>query len=317
MGIAGNVDASRVWKGGGIAFSYALPRIRALFFGYKQYKLIEIKGDDPMRISFKAVLCLVALTLVMSVGAFGCSNDTEQGATSIMVYSGAGMQKPMDEIAVMFEGEYGIEVIYNYAGSNALLSQIELTEEGDVYMPGETYYLEVAEEKGFIDYKQLVAYHIPVITVPAGNPANISCIADLADEGVEVAWGDPEVAAIGRLADQIIQENGIYDGVWENIIVTFPTMNELIVCIAMGQADAAINWGDVVYENEDIDVIEIPREQNIIKIIPIGTLTFSEKTEAAELFVDFCASDEAKAVFESYGFPAYPNADYGEYTEGE
>jgi len=270
-----------------------------------------------MRIPRYIFATFLLVVLCASIAVIGCSNDTEQGTTSIMVYSGAGMQEPMDEIAIMFEEEYGIEVVYNYAGSNALLSQMELTEEGDVYMPGETYYLEVAEDKGFIDYKQLVAYHIPVITVPAGNPANISCIEDLANEGVELVWGDPDVAAIGRLADQIIENNGIYDAVWENIIATAPTMNELIVYIAMGQADASINWGDVVYENEDIEIIDIPKEQNLIKIIPIGTLTFSEEPEAAELFVDFCASDEAKTVFENHGFPRYPNEEYGEYTEGE
>ncbi|MEA1959235.1 MAG: molybdate ABC transporter substrate-binding protein [Chloroflexota bacterium] len=268
--------------------------------------------------TFKYIIAAFLLVaLCAGVVVTGCSSDTAQETTTLMVYSGAGMQEPMDEIAVMFEEEYGIDVVYNYAGSNALLSQMELTEEGDVYMPGETYYLEVAEDKGFIDYKQLVAYHIPVITVPAGNPANISCIEDLANEGVEVAWGDPEAAAIGRLANKILEKNNLYDEVWENIIVTVPTMNELIVYIAMGQADASINWGDVVYENEDIEVVDIPKEQNLIKIIPIGTLVFSEEPEAAELFVDFCASDEAKAVFESYDFPRYPNEEYGEYTEGE
>ena len=263
------------------------------------------------------IAAFVFVALCASVVVTGCSSNTGEETTSIMVYSGAGMQEPMNEIAVMFEEEYGIEVVYNYAGSNALLSQMELTEEGDVYMPGETYYLEVAEDKGFIDYKQFVAYHIPVITVPAGNPANITCVADLANDGVEVASGDPDAAAIGRLADKIIEKNGVYDEVWENIIVTFPTMNELIVCIAMGLADAAINWGDVVYENEDIDIIYIPKEQNLIKIIPIGTLTFSEDKETAEQFVDFCTSDEVKAVFEKHGFPRYPNEEYGEYTEDE
>jgi len=271
----------------------------------------------------KKVLFRIATICLCIITSIACSDgnqdepaaQAEPQVTSIMVYSGAGMQKPMDELAVMFEEEYGISVVYNYAGSNALLSQMELTLEGDVYMPGETYYLELAGEKGFIDYKQLVAYHIPVITVPAGNPGNITCIEDLAREGVELAWGDPEVAAIGRLGNSVLEKNGIKDEVWENVIVTVPTMNELIVYIAMGQADATINWGDVVADNEDIDIIEIPRDQNLIKIIPVGTLTFSEKQEAAELFVDFCASPEAQAVFSEYGFPGYPDSEYGEYVE--
>jgi len=80
--------------------------------------------------------------LLITIGILGCASEK---ATSIMVYSGAGMRKPMDEIAVAFQGKYGVQVTYNYAGSNALLSQMELTKEGDAYMPGETMYIEIAK----------------------------------------------------------------------------------------------------------------------------------------------------------------------------
>jgi molybdate transport system substrate-binding protein len=80
--------------------------------------------------------------------------------------------------------------------------------------------------------------------------------------------------------------------------------------IAMGQADASINWWDTVKAVEEIDVIEIPREQNSIEIIPIGTTAFSKNPEAAAKFVDFCASEEGKEIFEKHGFVAYPNAEY-------
>ncbi|MBN1226131.1 MAG: molybdate ABC transporter substrate-binding protein [Deltaproteobacteria bacterium] len=229
---------------------------------------------------------------------------------TLMVYSGAGMRKPMDEIASLFKKKYGIEIQYNYAGSNALLSQMELTRKGDVYMPGETYYIEIAEEKGLIGYKQPVAYHIPVITVPKGNPAKIKTIKDLARPGVKLVWGDPKAAAIGRLANKILEKNGIKDQVWKNIVATVPTMNELIVYIAMKQADASINWGDVVISVEDIEIVKIPKTENLIKIIPIGVLKFSKDQEIAKKFVDFCASAEGKSVFDKYGFPKYPNPEY-------
>mgnify|MGYP001594976071 CR=1 FL=1 len=252
-----------------------------------------------------SVMLLLAV-LWAGVAVTGCSSET----TSLMVYCGAGMQEPMDEIAELFEAKYGIEINYNYAGSNTHLSQMELTQEGDVFMPGEAYYMEVAQGKGFVDTQETIAYHIPVITVPAGNPAGITCLSDLGRQGVKLVWGDPQAAAIGKVANQILEQNGIYDEVWSNVVATTPTMNELIVYIAMGQADATINWGDVVYGNEDIEVIEIPKDQNIIKTIPIGTLTFSENKKAARQFVDFCASEVGKAVFAQHGFVAYPDARY-------
>ena len=55
------------------------------------------------------------------------------------------MRKPMDEIGAVFQKKYGTQVKYNYAGSQALLSQMELIKEGDAYMPGETMYIKIAK----------------------------------------------------------------------------------------------------------------------------------------------------------------------------
>jgi molybdate transport system substrate-binding protein len=256
-----------------------------------------------------SIIAVVAALLLIVISAPGCSSQP-QGAESIMVYSGAGMRKPMDEVGLAFQEKYGTQVAYNYAGSNALLSQMELTKVGDAYMPGETMYIEIATEKGWVDYQQLVCYHIPVITVPKGNPSNITCLEDLANPGVKLIWGDPDVAAIGKTGKKILKNNGIYEEVWANVVATLPTMNEVMMQIAMGQADASINWWDTVKAVEDIEVVEIPKEQNDIKVIPIGVTTFTEYPETAKTFVDFCASDEGKAIFEKHGFITYPNPKY-------
>jgi molybdate transport system substrate-binding protein len=257
---------------------------------------------------FLLLISAVAMTiLLITIGVLGCAS---QEAESIMVYSGAGMRKPMDEIGIAFQEKYDTQVTYNYAGSNALLSQMELTKEGDAYMPGATMYIEIATEKGLVDYQQLVCYHIPIITVPKGNPANITCLEDLARPGVKLIFGDPEVAATGKAAVSILKNNGIYDAAWANVIATLPTMNEVMMQIALGQADASINWWDTVKAVEDIEVIEISKEQNDIKIIPIGVTTFSKYPETAKKFVDFVASDEGKAIFEKHGFIIYPDPEY-------
>ena len=255
----------------------------------------------------KCVLATAVVTSIIIGGLTGCVSQTTE---SLLVYSGAGMRKPMDEIGEIFHSKYGVEVSYNYAGSNALLSQMELAKRGDVYMPAETFYIEIAAEKGYVDYQKPVAYHIPVITVPKGNPANIRTLDDLARPGLRIIWGDPNIAAIGRLGVKILQKNGIEEEVWANVITVTPTMSELILYTAMGQCDATVNWGDVVKYEPDIEIIEIPKEQNIIEVIPIGTLVFSENTGTARDFVDFCSSDEGKVIFSKYGFPAYPDSNY-------
>ncbi len=280
-----------------------------------------------MNIMIKAQIFIIIILLFSTI-TLGCiEEEQKQIATidetagelapsatenpqSLHVYCGAGMRKPMDEIGLLFEEKYGISVNYNYAGSNTLLSQMELTQKGDIYMPGATYYFDVAKEKGFTDYEQLIAYHVPIIEVPKGNPANITSLDDLAKPGVKVILGDAEAAAIGKMGNKILEKNGIYEDVEKNIIARSATANELVVYISMNQADASIIWEDLVVNSEKIETVAIPREQNIIKIIPIGTLTFSENKDAAKTFVDFVASSEGKTIFEEHGFTTYPNEKY-------
>jgi molybdate transport system substrate-binding protein len=252
----------------------------------------------------RTIIFMVAI-LFCSAIALGCIEEAQDATTtdetsgeltrpeteethSLLVYCGAGIRKPMDELGSLF------------------------FEKGDVYMPGATYYFDIAKEKGITDYEQRVAYHVPVIAVPEGNPAGITSLADLTKPGVTVILGDSKAAAIGKLANAILEKNGLYDAVANNTIARGATVNELVVYTSMKQADASIIWADLVVNSKKMEIVEIPREQNIIKIIPIGTLVSSEQKDAATKFVDFVASPEGKAIFEKHGFTAYPDEKYGD-----
>lgn len=230
---------------------------------------------------------------------------TAADAVSILVYSGAGLKKPMDEIGAEFEADTGNAVQYNYAGSNTLLSQIELNQQGDVYMPGAKYYIDTADDKAFIAEKKLVAYHTPSIIVPEGNPAGVSSLSDLTNDGVDVALGDPGAAAIGRLGKKILKQNGLYEAVQQNVATTAGTTNELVVYTAQEQVDAALTWrADVHGMDDKVDRVPIAESKNIVKTIPIGRLEFATHPEVAGEFVDFVAS-EGRDIFAEFGYRKY------------
>ena len=271
----------------------------------------EITHCQKKRIKMKRCLMINLLIPAITVVGLLCCPHIGLTKDSLLVYSGAGMRKPMDKMAVAFEKKYGTPVTYNYAGSTTLLSQIALTKKGDCYMPGATLYIEKAKEKGFIDYQKPVAYHIPVIAVPKGNPGKIKGLTDLAKPGIKVILGDPTVAACGKIAKKILEKNKIYNEVKKNIIAQTATANELVVYVCMGQADAIINWKASMLGTEDkVDIIEIPKKQNCIKVIPIGRLTFSQNKKIAKEFVELVTSSQGKTIFENCGFTAYPNPKY-------
>lgn len=268
------------------------------------------------RVCMRIVTILIILSAVVLCGCLdartsvgSASDQSSDEAHSIMVYCGAGMREPMEDIAALYEERYGVQVNYNFAGSANLLSQMELTGMGDVYMPGATYYFDAAREKGFVSEERRVAYHVPIIAVPKGNPAGITCLADLANPGIAVELGDPDACAIGKLSDSLMEKNGIKEEVFANVHARSATVNELLVHVSMGVADAAVIWEDL-FEDEKMDAIAIPKEQNIVKVVPIGALTFSEHPEDALNFVELVSFDEGKAIFAAHGFTTYPDDYY-------
>lgn len=270
-------------------------------------------------------VCIAIMFLSACAPVAATSAPTEQAATSepttqaatenvtqapvekteLLVYAGAGLKSAMEEIKSEFEKTHAVTVTYVYAGSAQLLSQIETSGKGDVFIVGSQSAYNTANEKGFAEESQLVAHHTPVIAVPKGNPANITSLQDFTRDGVRVVLGDPESNAIGETAKKIFEKNKI-EGVDKNVVNLTATVNEIIVALKAGNADAAIITKDGAVGNEtDIELIEIPEDQNIDQIIPVCVLKSTTNHDLAQEFVDFVASDAGKAIFAKHGFAAY------------
>ncbi len=250
----------------------------------------------------RAMLILVTLILL------GCAEKTEQTVekSTIHVYCGAGMQKPMDEIARKFEGKYGVKVICDYAGSGYLLAKITATKNGDIFMPGDYLYIKKLEEKGGVLEYTNFTKHIPVIAVPKGNPKNITSLEDLGREGVKVALGDDNIA-IGVAAKKIFAKAekfvpGITEKIEKNIVVRGATVKQVLLYVMEGQVDAGIVWrADALENNDRVDIVPINESYNVIKTVPIAILKYTKNEDLARKFYDFVLT-EGKEVFEKHGF---------------
>ena len=262
---------------------------------------------------------LIAVFLMSVFSLTGCSKsgdtdnnvpkkDTEQKQTlqyegqTLLVYSGAGLSKAMDEMGQAFEQKYGAKINYNYAGCAQLLGQMEINKTGDVFVGGSLNDMKIAKEKGFADKYYEVVYHIPAIAIPKGNPAGISELADLAKPGVKLVLGDAKSNAICKKGEKIFTQNGLTEGIGKNVVARDATVNEIVTHIAMKQGDAGLVWEDNGAANKDIEIITIPKEQNIIDTVPVCVLSFTEKQELAQVFVDFINSQEGREIFANHGF---------------
>jgi molybdate transport system substrate-binding protein len=250
-------------------------------------------------------LLSLALCLLFCLAAFGLTADAY--AEELRIFSGAGLMKPMEELRKNFEIRHDVTINVHYGSSGEIFGMLGVGQTCDVFIPGAAKYTQDAVENGWIDPSTIkdIVKHVPIIMVPAGNPAAIKGLDDLARPGVKVALCDPKAAAVGKVSKKMLKKAKLMDKVKPNVVVFAPTANQLLVYIALGQAEAAINWLDVTTWAEGkgkIEVVRIDEKRNMIKTIPTAVHVSAKDKPLAIQLNDYIASPEGLAIWEKWGF---------------
>lgn len=235
------------------------------------------------------------------VALIGLSSISLSLADALFVYAGAGLKKPMDEIAALYKENNNIEIVFNYAGSGQLLTQLETTKKGDVFLVGADIAYTVAQKKNLVNEPYSISHHTPAIVVLKGNPKNIQKIEDLNQSGIKVILGDENASAIGKTAQNILQKNGL-ESINDNVVSKANTVNEMVIQLTLGNADAMIATVDSVFNNPEVEIITIDPDKNIDQIVTGGVISSSTQLDNAKAFMEFVASDKGKEIFARYGF---------------
>jgi molybdate transport system substrate-binding protein len=218
----------------------------------------------------------------------------------------------VDELVAEFKKETGITVEPDYGGSGAIITRAALDDQADLFMPGDVWYVDRLEEKtpGRVVSKTSVCYFVPVMIVRADSTRKIETLADLFQDDLTVALGDPSPGGpqVGRLTVKIFEKNGLDYGKLEKkldtgLLMRSATVNELGVWVKSKTADAAIVW-DAIAENirDHVRVIPIPLERNIISRVVVGQLKTSKHPEQARKFIDFMKSPKGRDILNRNGY---------------
>jgi len=246
------------------------------------------------------------LFLILLANSLGCGPDARDTSASLTVFCGSASKPAMEEIAARFEHETGVEVNMVFGGSGTLLSQIELSRQGDIYLPGSPDYIVIADRKGLLiaGSQRIVAYLVPAIITPAGNPANVQSLEDLARPGVRVGIGNPQTVCLGLYSVELLEASGLLEKVMKNVVTFGASCSKTANLAAMGQLDAILGWKVFHSWNPDrmtyvpIDPQKIPR----ISYIPIAIPVFTRDPELSKSFIDFVLSPGGMSVYRDLGY---------------
>lgn len=254
---------------------------------------------------FVALLAILGISLWLLIRE---DRPNELGNDPLLVHCAAGLRIPVSEIAKQYEEEFGVAIHLQFGGSGALESQLEIAG-GDLYLPADVSYIESTRAKGLIREAIPVAKLTAGIVVPKGNPKNLRSLDDLSKPGIRLSLADPS-AAIGKFTRSVLQKSGHLPRIEPNVVVTKPTVNNIVEDVATAAVDATIAWDATAHTFPDLEFIAVPEFNARPKTNTIGILHASTQPTRALHFARFLSSrDRGQPVFAKAGFALTPTAD--------
>lgn len=248
------------------------------------------------RIAFAASLTVFA---VLAVKIF-TGTPAPKKAGPLLVYCAAGLRPPVEAAAKAYDGEIQLQ----FGGSQTLLANAELTRRGDLYIPADESYVQMARGKSLVAEAIPLARMTPVLAVAKGNPKSIRSLADLLKPEVRLAQANPDAAAVGKLVRESLEKQGTWAALQEKTLVFKPTVNDVANDLKLGSADAGFVWDATVRQYPELERVA-GVEFSTVANIPVAVLASSEAPVAALRFARFLAArDRGLPEFTKNGYEA-------------
>lgn len=218
----------------------------------------------------------------------------------VTVAAAASLAAAFGRIETDFESEHpGVDVVLDLAGSGALREQILAGAPLDVFASANMANMQVVVEAGAVlGQAETFASNRLVIAVPAGNPAGVTGLDDLARDDLLVGLCATS-APCGQLARQMLHLAGVEAAV----DTEEPDVRALVTKVAAGELDVAIAYAsDVVASEGSVEGIETGGD--LAAEYHIAVLSDAADPVAAEALVEHVLSPAGQEIMRDLGFEA-------------
>jgi molybdate transport system substrate-binding protein len=242
--------------------------------------------------------------LALGAGLLLASVSAAPAAAELLVSAAASLADVMPEIGKAWEARGGEKLIFNFASSSALVSQIEAGAPVDLlFTADEETMKRLTRSPGrIVGTPRMVVGNRLAVVVPKDRTFVVKDAADLAGREVgRLALADPTAVPAGKYAKAWLEKRGVWAEVEKRVV---PTLNvrAALAAVAAGEADAAVVYTTDVRALAGVQLaFAVPEAEGPRIVYPAAVVTSKRSADATKL-LDFLASPEAAAIFERFGF---------------
>ena len=253
------------------------------------------------RIRRAAALAVAALVLAACGGDDRSSGGSSGSPSELKVFAAASLTAAFTELGKQYtSANGGTKVTFNFAGSQALATQIQQSAPADVFASADLANMD--KVKDLVGTPQSFASNLLAIVVEKGNPKGVKGLDDLGNGDLKVVLAAEDVPA-GRYAKQALDKAGVS----VTPVSQEDNVKAVVTKVSLGEADAGIVYvTDVTAGGDKVEGVDIPETQNVLATYPIATVKAGKAQDKAQAFADLVLSGEGQQVLKQFGFPPPP-----------
>lgn len=251
-------------------------------------------------------------------------NKTSDETVELQVFIAASLNTVMTDLAERYQKENPqVKIVYNADSSGTLLTQIQEGYECDIFFSAAQKQMNELEESGMIkegSRHDVVNNQVVVLTLKDSG-TKVKGLETLKDaKNIALAGGS---VPVGKYTRQALMNLGILNKVDDASLITTAevskalgnveiseqdNVSKVLIAVTEGSCEVGTTYYSDTYGYEDkIDILEkVSYDLTGDVIYPICLVNNKEaddaQSKAAEAFLNYVLSDDAKKVFDSYYF---------------
>ena len=222
----------------------------------------------------------------------------------ISVFAAASLTDVMKQIAADYEKQSSDRIAFNFGASNLLARQITEGAPADIFLSADEAKMDELQNAGLIltETRHDLLSNVLVIVTPIEGKTTISSAEDLISNTQKIAIADPRAVPAGIYTKQYLSGLGLWDKL-ESKIVPTENVRAALAAVESGNVDAGFVYKTDANISTRVKVaFAVPIDQGPAIRYPVAILKETTNKTAAENFLQHLQSENARKLFEQYGF---------------
>jgi len=254
----------------------------------------------------------IALTAILTVSAATGFSAAARGGEpdTVTVFAAASTTNALNDIGKMFTGKGMGKFLPSFASSSTLAKQIENGAPANIFISADLEWMDYLEEKKMIvasSRTDLLGNRIVLIAPSDSKTEKVEIgpgfdLAKLLGNG-RLAMGDPDHVPAGIYGKQALEKLGAWKSV-ERKLARTNDVRGVLALVERGEVTYGIVYATDAGVSDKVKIAGVFPEDTHKPIVYPVALVAGKDTATAKSFFEFLKTNEAKAVFERYGFKA-------------